>query len=60
MTNEEIKKQLIDNFDTYLEDINIEKQLELTKNTIELIPFVIIEIKGGFYQVDLNPIILSL
>lgn len=49
MTNKEFKKQLIDNFDVYLRDINIERQLELTKNKIELKPFIIIGTKNGFY-----------
>lgn len=60
MTNKEFKKQLIDNFDVYLRDINIERQLELTKNKIELKPFIIIGTKNGFYQIDLEPIIINL
>ena len=59
MTNKEIKKQLIDNFDAYLEDLDVEKQLELTNNSIEIIPFIIIGIDGGFYQLDFNSIILN-
>lgn len=60
MTNKEIKKQLIDNFDVYLRDINIERQLELTKNKIELKPFIIIGIDGGFYQLELSPVVITL
>lgn len=60
MTNKEFKKQLTDNFDVYLRDINIERQLELTKNKIELKPFIIIGTKNGFYQIDLEPIIINL
>lgn len=60
MTNKEIKKQLIDNFNVYLEDINIERQAELTKNKIELKPFIIIGIENGFYQIDLNSVVITI